>query len=955
MEPFSAEPGYKPEELEKLESKTASPETSPADNFAEKNTESLNDGSIEKVKILVDAETRLQKKALELATLDEKIPPQERVLRKKLLEAEILDARGDIFSVRSDLSTESILEGKNKIIKEESREGIPLTESPEDAAAIGIKKELLGGIEVLREKSVALGYDLDSIMRLEYSDDPEKEKIYKEFQAFAETLKIETSHDTLLDKYPSKLLEIVGEVQWPYLQKEILDSCLKNKKADVRDILDTVFRKLSPEEISPDLIKRVEERIGNDRQEAIKKFSVEDILLEWERETPITGGWTNFDVVGNKIGERLDKLLKEKNYTAILSIKERLDALRSETDNVPPFSLSYPSWLSELNIGERTSLKLLTQQLDEKEFRSLFGYGSRFVPFHVIPESFSPEEKMKYYNRIFEKRDLSPAELEEYLNVTHKNIFQVVKENPHALVGVLQSETIREKTFNEILSIYRNEDSLDESPQKRTKKILESFLPNHDRKELPPLIFETLERFEDKYGAKGQGVVSLAISAYGVEHPEVFAKKLQSIERILDRYNPDTIPEGAKVSMGIEYEVTQSIAETYQEGSLLGYKADIELVSTSANIGRGNDSIHEIALKPNYNPYMLMAEIKLLQDGGFLDFNFEQYPQASRGYHLSLVGDRGLRVDPNMHFLNNIMTMAQLNGITAGKDIKNTKDIYSKNFEHFSNIKQSGDRCEIKGMATDSVEQFEKAVLTAHHAGVAIQLFDKYVDVTIPREEVGETPQEFERMLIETHSLLEPFATDQERNIVYEWARLKQRVVDAVEQHNESFVESEFSGFVLDKKGNYVDTSEDIDVERNKKLVDETTLRSEEFREGVHLNPKDLFTTQQPNFVNALIHTNNIFLKPPQEIENAPVNARAALDAFKKEGHGGLVGGEAKDSIFDKRGELRRGYYYTQGASEEMIIHKAQILLDHFNMNMEKYLDTKGVERTIEQNELVAA
>lgn len=505
---------------------------------------------------------------------------------------------------------------------------------------------------------------------------------------------------------------------------------------------------------------------------------------------------------------------------------------------------------------------------------------------------------------------------------------------------VIGDKVIRESIFEKIqksISCIEDEVSIREK-KGRLQNIQESFWVMNSREKLPKQILEILKKFESQYGNKGKNLIALAISAYGTENPEKFSDKMKLIEEVLNKYNIETIPQGAHVSVGIEYEVTKSVADIYTQESILGYKKDIELVSLSANIGRGSDGIHEIATKPTYNPYLLLAEIKLLQNAGFLDFNFEKYSKAPRGYHLSLVGESGLYVNEDAYFLNNLLTMAQLTGVLAGKNIKSTKDIHRKSFDIFENNDQKGERVEIKGMGCDSVEQFEKAIITSHHAGIAIQLCNKYIPGIIQFAEVPDTTKEFEQMLVNTNLLTKSFESDKERDIVYEWIKLKREIVDAIGQHNESFVDSEFSGFLLDKSGNYIDTGEHIDIVRNKKLIDQEKLKSAEFQDEIHLSIEDLYTHQRSRFVNALINTNNIFLKPPQADENSPVNAKAVLDTLKRENYNDILDGDSKQSIFENKGELRDGYYYIQGASEEMISHKSQILLNHFNNTMEKLL-----------------
>ena len=567
--------------------------------------------------------------------------------------------------------------------------------------------------------------------------------------------------------------------------------------------------------------------------------------------------------------------------------------------------------------------------------------------------SFNEVETNNLINKL---RDSSSEESKKYLEIKF-SIQEGIANLSNGGTDFIADKEIRDNIFEEI---QKNFSSIENEVSVRTKmikiqNIQESFWVMDSRERLPKQILETLKKFEDQYGNKGKNLVALAISAYGTENPEKFSDKMKIIEEVLSKYNSDTIPHGTHVSMGIEYEATSSIDESYTQDSILGYKKDIELVSRSANIGKGSGGIHEIATKPTYNPYLLLAEIKLLQDAGFLDFNFEKYSKAPRGYHLSLVGESGLNVNEDAYFLNNLLTMAQLTGILAGKNIKSTKDIHKKSFDIFENNKQKGERVEIKGMGCDSVEQFEKAIITAHHAGIAIQLCNRYIPGVIQFAEVPDTAKEFEQMLVNTNSLTKSFESDKERDIVYEWIKLKRKVVDAIGQHNESFVDSEFAGFVLDKNGNYIDTSEHIDVVRNKKLIDQEKLQSTKFQDEIHLSIQDLYTAQQSKFVNALVNTNNIFLKPPQANENSPVNAKAVLDTLKKENYNGIVDGDAKQSIFENRGELRDGYYYIQGASEEMISHKSQILLNHFNNAMEELLKEVSQNKVRNRNNVITA
>ncbi|MBP7846267.1 MAG: hypothetical protein KA007_02395 [Candidatus Pacebacteria bacterium] len=608
----------------------------------------------------------------------------------------------------------------------------------------------------------------------------------------------------------------------------------------------------------------------------------------------------------------------------------------------------------------------------ELPFYKMKEFKEKSLVFFSTFKSMEPKAQEDFVNKIqdtkflqvIENSSFNEAEVNDFIEKLKNYSAEDIKKYSEIKIGIqeamsnlstsnnsfTENKDVRDQVFEKIKDGLDDIESKDlEIKKARLKNIQESFWVIDDREKLPKEILETLEKFEDSYGNKGKHLISLAISAYGIDNPKIFSEKIKTIEQVLNRYNSETIPNGTHVSMGVEYEVTTSIRDSYLQESILGYKKDIELVSRSANIGKGNDGVHEIALKPTYNPYILLAEMKLLQDAGFLDLNFEKYPNAPRGYHLSLVGESGLEVDENTNFLHNVLTMSQLTGILAGKEIGKTKHLHAKSFDMFENNKQTGARVEIKGMACDTVEQFEKSIITSHNAGIAIQLYNKYHPTFRNFYYTPETPTEFQKMLEGIEKNVN-FENDTEREIVFEWIKLKQSITDAVEQHNKSFIDSEFIGYFLDKNGDYIDTSEHIDVMRNKKLIDQEKLKSVDFQEKINLNIQDLYTDQQPNFVNALTNTNNIFLKPPQANENSPVNAKAVLDTLKIENYNGVLDGKPQQSIFENNGELRNGYYYIQGASEEMISHKSQIILNHFNNAMEKLL--QKVSRT--KNNLIS-
>lgn len=917
----------------------------------EKGNTKLTKEQIIEISNLLDAEHELKIAQEEIQHLESHIHelnPQEYAVRLESAEIAVTEAQGDILLYKKGISDEVI-----EVFKEEdtnkSLGKIPGYNSEEQEIERTTDR-LIHNANLLGEKAKSYGHTLDAINEFQDSADVNKKRMYQEITAIAESLQLEKDFQYLITKDSNRLLDAIKQIPISDLQMEIFKQCSKSKEISRKKLIDTVFSSTFVAEDRSEAVEYLEEKITKDKDEARIQLPVEEMLSSWEKNPPTSCGWSSIDDISLKIATRIEELSKEGNTEGIIAIKNKLYTFTHirHSSFVPKFYKCYPMWIKNSDLTHVDAEKLLINQLPEESFREYFGNSTKFVPFHLIPESFSKEEKEAYYGRLFFKDQISTSEIVEYSKLVNKDFFQIIEENKRALIAFLINPEIRKTITTELLNSYETKvDSNDIEKYNKTKNIIESFKISDNEQELDPVVIEVLHTFEKHHGNKGRDIVALAVAIYGIENAQSFKNKMESIEQILTKYNHEAIPSHAKVSMGIEYEITNSIANIYDETSLLGYKSDIVLLSESARIGKGRDGVHEIALKPNYNPYMLMAEMKLLQEGGFLDLNFDQYPNAPRGYHLSLVGDRGLYVNENMFFLNNIMTMAQLTGITAGKEITATKNIHSKSFENFSDTQQTGERCEIKGMGTDSVEQFEKAIITSHHAGIAIQLCDKYLGrETIQFMEVPSSPEAFEMMLTNTNSLLTPFETNQELEIVYQWTKLKKEISTAIGQHNSSFVDSEFNGFILDTEGNYTDTGEHIDIMRNKKLLDSATLNSEEFRKKIHLNINDMYQSQKSEFVNALTITNNVFLKPPPPSDESAINAKAVLDTVKQEGYGELLSGSSRDSIFEHEGQFRDGYYYVQGASEEMIIHKAQILLIHFNIEMNTLLKTKGVPRT---------
>ena len=437
--------------------------------------------------------------------------------------------------------------------------------------------------------------------------------------------------------------------------------------------------------------------------------------------------------------------------------------------------------------------------------------------------------------------------------------------------------------------------------------------------EIDKNLLEKINSFKKKYGEKGETISYLCMYKYGVENVESVIKNLNHIENIVDKYNFENIPAGYHTSIGFEYEVSKSILEDYPE-----FKNDIVNISKISNIGLGKDALHEIAVNPSYNPYLILAEAELLNESGFVDFNFKKYKKLPRGAHISIVGENGLDVNQETYFLNNLLSGAQLTGILSGKEINDTKDVHKKDFNIFDNSKQKGYRVEFKGMGMDGKEQFEKSILYMHNAGIAIQIYEKY------------------------KNNLKEIKTEKEKKIFLEWEKLKMDTEKAILNHNNFFYSSEFEGFYFNEKEEYIET--EVDTKRNLNLLEEQKISKENLEEKSKINLDCLYKKQNPNFVNALIYSNNVFLKGYLNNQADNSNAIATLSNMKSKKDKSIMEGDYTQSIFDT-GEMRDGYYNFQGASENFISHKLQILLSNFNHQMEKIFEStdKNIEKEKDQ------
>lgn len=642
------------------------------------------------------------------------------------------------------------------------------------------------------------------------------------------------------------------------------------------------------------------------------------------------------------------------SYSDIYVKYLKIENLFELMEQIKPFYPECKSFHPETICAIRDS-GILGYPEEFAQFRKLQGYVSTHE-LNAYVDFAKDKEKMKLIDELMRYTpdvSWSIRDLNEHINllislpIEKAVVFLYTKEIERGKFGVLEKKNMRQNIFESM----KQKDGSSAKKITGLERLRELFLIKDGIADLPVSVQEKLTTFKLKYGGKGETLIALAIVAYGTRDEDKFIEKIESLERVIDTSSDIAVPKGMKVTMGIEYEIGPSVVQEYNTNSSLGYKADIEMTNRVANIGSGTDMPHEIALKPTDNPYIMLAEVRLLQEAGFMDLNFKKYPDAPRGYHLNLGGESGLIAhSEDSYFVDNVIEMTGLSGINTGGLISRTKGVFRNTLDPYFTT-TLGDRIEFKGMATDSVEQFERSVLFTYRSGIAMQTQAKYIKKdgvasnlslveSLPRDS-----NDWESFLQENGLLLQPFENDKEKQILFEWLKFKKGISDAVIQHNESFADSEFVGHVITPSGEYVDTGDRVDIGRNKKLLEDLNLTPDNVNESYSISGPELFKSKSTDFLNSLIRVNNLFLKQrnvKHKSEHSAVNAAAMLSVMKEEGYKLMDESEnPQQSIFDRNGKMREGYYVVQGASEEMITHKSQIILNRFNKSMDRLLRTK--------------
>ncbi|MDR3643402.1 MAG: hypothetical protein P4L74_07325 [Candidatus Doudnabacteria bacterium] len=477
-------------------------------------------------------------------------------------------------------------------------------------------------------------------------------------------------------------------------------------------------------------------------------------------------------------------------------------------------------------------------------------------------------------------------------------------------------------------------------------------------------IAERVEKFVDTYkiGNKGRTIVTLlAMREYREGENlggllERIGKTLVGYQKLLEQKSAHHIPAGLRASIGMEYEITNSTAQAYLNSNKNFLENDMQDVSRFAGVGKGKDAVFEIATKSTDNPYAMLLELQLLQDLEFIDFNFrrEGYEKGSRGCHITVGGEHGLKTNNNANFLQNTLMMSGWGGINAGRKVEQLSKARNANIRQrdtystqkvFENCRPA---VEFRSLSLDTWEPFERTVETSYYGAIAVQAMDKYLSGLKPAVFFQNFETQFPRgaeglvSMLKDAGMVSPDLKDEKtKQIIFLWMKLQAGVYGALQDHNENFLNNETGGY-FDEDGKWIDPN-DFGGNTNKERFlavsgGEQGLQS--YSESVKISPADLFETATEGLANRCTAITNLFIKPSLESGGDVTNATASFDTTKI---GRTI--ESSDtrakyqSVFEAKGQTREGYYYIQGGSQKMLLHRIQIELLEFNKAMQKIIE----------------
>lgn len=429
-------------------------------------------------------------------------------------------------------------------------------------------------------------------------------------------------------------------------------------------------------------------------------------------------------------------------------------------------------------------------------------------------------------------------------------------------------------------------------------------------------------------------------------------QRLSSYTDIINTYK--NIPEEIKTSIGIEYEVTKSIASWYQERTKSNYKSDIEILSTYSGIAKWSDAIHEIATRPSDNPYLLLLELKLLHELDFVDLNFEHedYNKWSRSYHATVWWKYGIKYNETANLIQNTLIMSNLWGINAGKEVTKVN--------RYSNIRDKWTDCEaifwektptteFRSLAIDTAESFERTLISLFNLSLWKQAIDKYTDINqkniinIPTQNITE----YKEYLLEKKLIEEEINDEKTREIIYEFGKFWKQTIQSTENHNKNFYDQETSWY-LDERWIRIDNF--LENRQNKEMFDDivwwtTTNNPKEYiQEKSFIESEELYSIVTPDLINKMTFINNLYLKPPTWNVSS-INAENVLETTKEENQYRIYNEQDKQAmrktVFDHIDEWsspRKGIYYIQWSSDKMLVNQIQQSILDYNKNINNIL-----------------
>lgn len=475
-----------------------------------------------------------------------------------------------------------------------------------------------------------------------------------------------------------------------------------------------------------------------------------------------------------------------------------------------------------------------------------------------------------------------------------------------------------------------------------------------------------MKEFINKYqlGAKGKTILILCATneyrdASSMDQLiENTITELIKYEKILDQYDRREIPLDVRASIGMEYEITESTAKGYAERSTnRSLKTDISRLSGYSGTGSGADAVHEIATQPTDNPAALLLEMQLYQELDYIDFNFNgpQYEKGAHGYHLSIGGAHGIEVGWSANLLQNALIMANWGGVNTGSEVDmlskgrgvNIRQRRSTDLNNVTMFDNATPSVELRCLSIDKKEPFERAVLASHDAAIAIQAVDKYTNITpefleTMKDKFPSSLSGFEALLQSSGMMKETPSETQTMAIIYAWCHMSIKIMNAIEDHNNDFINDELHGYL--NEDDQVVEVEDFGGEHNKKRFDfvarDVNEPLEEYVEKTKVPPEKIFEPVTPDLANAMTRVNNLYLKPSAERGGDTVNAMAMLSVTKLDNQTleETDGKIAEKSIFERAGKRREGYYSLQGGSEKMIVHSVQRAILDFQKEMSTIL-----------------